>query len=541
MTAFNAMPEQPIAPPQPQVQSPSLGGKKQGDAHADVTIIGAGFAGLTAGALLARDGLKVQVLERDIHPGGCAANFERKTPYGTFSFAVGATVAAGLEPGGILHGIYGKLGLHAPGRALDRVMRVHVNGRPVEVSKDRQAWQLELARAFPGQEREKQAFWHELQQLADTMHHVAKRFPSMPFRSIQDVLDTARGAHPGALKVLTSLNKTVGQLLERHGIHDPAHRAFIDGQLLDSMQVISSGCALPNGAYALEVYRFGAQYVPGGLSSIAKDFAKYIGEHGGSIHYATRARQILTENKRVVGVQTHARAFKSSVVISTAPVPDTLSLLGDQKPSKLEADFQDKAEIWGAFTLYFGIRAAALPQDFGCFEQITDYDDHGMGQNFLVSTSPEWDESRAPKGFRAVTISTHVRPADWFGLSEQDYKMKKDQFTTTILNRLEELFPGFNAGIVHLETGTPRTFQGFTLHSLGRVGGIPQTVSSANFNAIHHDSGMAGLYLAGETIFPGQGTLGVSVSGFNAYRSSKRYLFKTRASAPNRTELVSQQ
>ncbi len=531
MTEFRApvMPNPSI--PAHQLHTKLLHNSKNqsADAHADVTIIGAGFAGLTAGALLAKDGVKVQVLERDIHPGGCAASFTRTTPHGNFRFAVGATVAAGLEPGGILNSIYSKLGLHAPGQALERIMRVHLNAQAVEVSNNRPAWGLELERVFPGQKTAKQRFWHDLQSLADTMHFVAKRFPVMPFRSVNDVLDTARGAHPGVVRVLLSLGKTVGQLLEQHGIEDPAHKAFIDGQLLDSMQVVSSGCALPNGAYALEVYRFGAQYVPGGLSSIAEDLASSITDNGGTVHYATRAREILTEKNRVVGVQSHARTFKSKVVISTAPVPDTLALLGEAKPAKLEQDFLQKADIWGAFTLYFGIHEQALPKDFGCFEQITDFNDACILENFLVSTSPAWDESRAPTGFRAVTISTHVRATDWFGLSEPDYKAKKAAFASRILHRLEELFPGFNAGIVHLETATPRTFQGFTLHSLGRVGGIPQTISSANLNAIHHDSGIKGLYLAGETIFPGQGTLGVAVSGFNAYRSSKRYLFKTKA------------
>jgi C-3',4' desaturase CrtD len=531
MTQFRAsvVLNQIMPVPESRTNAAAQSRKQSVDAQADVTIIGAGFAGLTAGALLAKDGLKVQVLERDVHPGGCAASFTRTTPHGDFRFAVGATVAAGLEPGGILNSIYKKLGLHAPGQSLKRIMRVHLNAQPVEVSSDRNAWKLELMRAFPGQAAAKQHFWQDIQNLADTMHHVAKRFPSMPFRSVYDVLDTARGAHPGAIKVLFSLQKTVGQLLEQHRIQDPAHKAFIDGQLLDSMQVISSGCALPNGAYALEVYRFGAQYVPGGLSSIAQDLATSITDNGGMVHYATRAREILTEKNRVVGVQTHARVFKSNVVISSAPVPDTLALLGSAKPAKLEQDFLEKAEVWGALTVYIGIHEHALPKDFGCFEQITDFNDSGILENFLVSTSPAWDTTRAPSGFRAITISTHVRATDWFGLSDQDYKTKKTAFGKRILHRLEELFAGFNAGIVHLEIGTPRTFQGFTLHSFGRVGGIPQTISSANFNAIHHDSGIAGLYLAGETIFPGQGTLGVSVSGFNAYRSSKRYLLKTKA------------
>ena len=44
----------------------------------DVIIIGAGMGGLTAGALLAKDGLKVLVIEKHSIPGGYATAFKRK-------------------------------------------------------------------------------------------------------------------------------------------------------------------------------------------------------------------------------------------------------------------------------------------------------------------------------------------------------------------------------------------------------------------------------------------------------------------------------
>jgi 2-polyprenyl-6-methoxyphenol hydroxylase-like FAD-dependent oxidoreductase len=98
MTQFRAALTTPSIPvSEASFDTSSQTNRRTSDAQADVTIIGAGFAGLTAGALLAKDGFKVQVLERDVHPGGCAANFTRTTPQGDFRFAVGATVAAGLE------------------------------------------------------------------------------------------------------------------------------------------------------------------------------------------------------------------------------------------------------------------------------------------------------------------------------------------------------------------------------------------------------------------------------------------------------------
>ena len=45
-------------------------------------IIGAGVAGLTAGALLAQAGHEVTVLEAHVDPGGCAATFSPREKVG---------------------------------------------------------------------------------------------------------------------------------------------------------------------------------------------------------------------------------------------------------------------------------------------------------------------------------------------------------------------------------------------------------------------------------------------------------------------------
>jgi len=51
----------------------------------DVIVIGAGLGGLTAGAKLAREGMKVLVIEQHSQPGGCATSFRR----GDFTLEVG--------------------------------------------------------------------------------------------------------------------------------------------------------------------------------------------------------------------------------------------------------------------------------------------------------------------------------------------------------------------------------------------------------------------------------------------------------------------
>ena len=76
----------------------------------DVAVLGAGIGGLTAAALLARQGLDVQLLEAHHQSGGCAGTFRRRG----YVFDVGATQVAGLEPGGIHARIFEQLGVEAP-------------------------------------------------------------------------------------------------------------------------------------------------------------------------------------------------------------------------------------------------------------------------------------------------------------------------------------------------------------------------------------------------------------------------------------------
>jgi phytoene dehydrogenase-like protein len=75
-----------------------------------VVVIGAGIGGLTAGALLAKRGYDVVIFDQAIVPGGCASTFQRQG----FTFDVGATQVAGLEPGGIHHRIFSELEIELP-------------------------------------------------------------------------------------------------------------------------------------------------------------------------------------------------------------------------------------------------------------------------------------------------------------------------------------------------------------------------------------------------------------------------------------------
>lgn len=487
--------------------------------YADVVVIGAGIAGLTAGALLARQGYKVMVCERDVHPGGCAAGFSEAG----YRFAVGATVAMGFEPGGVHRNIYDRLGLEARYVNVSPAMRVHLPDRKVELKTTHQAWLKEVIQKFPGQSQAKQAFWKEVFRLAKALYHASSRFPVMPFKHLQDVLDTAKVANLGMLEVFLRLRQTVQQRLEAFAIEDQAHQALIDGQLLDAMQTTSQHCVATNGALALDIYRYGCQYKIGGLESIAQDLATYIQSRGGGVLYSTKVKTILQEDDAIRGVSTNQGELHAPVVIGAIPLENTASLL-ESEALKQRADLQP--EMWGAFTLYMGVDERCLPKDVFFYEQVTDVAHYHDGGNLLISISPPWDRSRAPEGKRAITVSTHVDASKWLELARDKaaYAKAKYAMEQRLLDQIERALPDIRQGIDVFKSGSPRTFQRFTLRAGGSVGGFPQTLDHANFVAPSHRTHLKGLFLAGDTIFPGQGTLGVTISGFNAARSAARFL-----------------
>lgn len=73
----------------------------------DTIIIGAGLAGLTCGAYLARDGQRVLVAERRSKPGGCASSFEQDG----YLSDNGLCFLMGAEPGGVVYSTLEELGL----------------------------------------------------------------------------------------------------------------------------------------------------------------------------------------------------------------------------------------------------------------------------------------------------------------------------------------------------------------------------------------------------------------------------------------------
>jgi phytoene dehydrogenase-like protein len=134
------------------------------------------------------------------------------------------------------------------------------------------------------------------------------------------------------------------------------------------------------------------------------------------------------------------------------------------------------------------------------------------GNTLFFSLSPDWDRDRAPANQRALTLSTHTKLGPWWQLFERDrtaYEARKEIYTQRLLKAAQVALPGLREAATLILPGTPVSFQRFTRRAWGWVGGFPQT------NLFQHWGPhlAPGLWMVGDSIFPGQSTAAVALGG----------------------------
>jgi phytoene dehydrogenase-like protein len=157
----------------------------------------------------------------------------------------------------------------------------------------------------------------------------------------------------------------------------------------------------------------------------------------------------------------------------------------------------------------------------------------------FVSVSAAGDLESAPPGHRAVMISTHCELAPWEGLAPDTYLARKREVGEQLIALARRVYPDLGRDAIVYEVATPRTYERFTRRPKGAVGGVRQTLSNSNQNAIPHDLGIPGYWIAGDTTWPGLGTvagcLGSRLVAEGAIRRAGRYhSVPSKATAPVR-------
>lgn len=481
-------------------------------------VIGAGIGGLTTGALLAKAGLDVTVLEAHIYPGGCAGTFYHQK----YRFDAGATLAGGFHAGGPMDIVAQAVGIDRwPTCASEPAMTVHLpDGARIDRRGDELRWDVRQ-NAF---DRSDTRFWTWQEQTADLLWDLALRVPPWPPQTLKESTQLARVGMgwlwENISRVHPSLALDLNGYVKRHlnGLSERL-RLFVDAQLLIASQATSDRTNALYGAAALDLPRRGVVHVSNGIGGIAETIAGALQNNGGTLHYRQQVEEIMREGGRPVAVRTkRGQYFDADIVVANLPPWNLRSLIAAPVPVRIASLPAAPRRGGGAFMCYVGIDDSIVPADGALHHQVVLGEPLGEGNSVFLSLSPSWDSERAPEGQRALTISTHTRLDPWWLLFEQnrdEYERRKEIYTDKLIAAAERALPGLRQGIRLVKPGTPVTFQRFTRRHAGWVGGFPQ---SSLFTA-WGPSVAPGIWMVGDTIFPGQSIAAVALGGLRVANS----------------------
>ena len=498
-----------------------------------VVVIGAGIGGLTAGALLARRGYPVLVLDQALVPGGCASTFKRRG----FTFDVGATQVAGLEPGGIHKRIFDELEIDLPAATFcDPACAVFLPGEtePINVWRNPEKWAVERQRQFPGSE----PFWQLMATLFNASWKFQGRDPVLPPRNLWDLWQLASSVRPDTLITLPFTFMTVGDALRSYGLYeDQRLRTFLDLQLKLYSQVDADETALLYAATALGVSQEpqGLFHLKGSMQVLSDRLVEALEKYGGKLLMRHTVEQVEASGGKATRVTIRNQKTgevwtePADEVVANVTVQNLVKLLGEQVPQGYKRRVDKLPPASGAFVIYLGVDQSAIPA--GCpphLQFLYDYEGPiGENNSLFVSVSRPGD-GRAPEGKATIIASSFTDAEMWWQGSKEDYDALKQQYIEGAIARLGQYFylkpetrrsqTHYRSAIIHQEAATPRTFAYYTGRDQGVVGGIGQRIPTFGPFGFATRTPINNLWLVGDSTHPGEGTAGVSYSALTAVR-----------------------
>lgn len=472
----------------------------------DVAVIGGGIAGMATAARLAARGLATVVFEAHGQSGGCAGFFRRRG----FAFDVGATTLVDFRPGGVGGDLLADIGLPLDGEVLPGYV-AWLPDRRVTLHRDPSAWAEERLCAL-GHTPAHRRFWRVLDRLATAFWGAARAGVKLPICGAADLWRALGCLGPLDWPLARYLPWTVGDALRACGLRDERPLVGLLAMLLeDTVHARVDDAPLVNGALGVTIRGAGLTRPRGGMYGFWRRFSSCYRALGGSLRVGCPVSRVeCVRPGSGFLLRTRRGDVRAAQVVSALPVALTARLAPPEVREALRPYIcRDAAAQGGAVVVFLGVPEREVAgQAFSHHQLLEDYARPlGRGNNLFISVSAPGDAESAPPGYRAVMISTHWELADWEGLDAETYQARKAEAGARLVGLARRVYPELGAAAEVYEVATPRTYQRFTRRPRGAVGGIRLRPDNANQNAVPHDIGLPGFWLAGDTTWPGLGTV----------------------------------
>ena len=481
----------------------------------DILVIGSGLGGLVSALILAKQGLKVCVLEKNNQYGGNLQTFSREK----LIFDTGVHYLGGLSKGQNLHQFFSYLeimdDLELQQMNEDGYDKISFGDENIEYphAQGYENFIEQLAAFFPNEKQNLESYCEEIQ-------YVCAQFPRYQVVGKD------------------SYNEEILHLNTKRFIESVTQDKKLQAVLLGSNFLYGGDSEnIPFYVHALTVnsYIQSAYKCVNGGSQITKLLIKKLRQYGAEVHKHSEVSGFIFNEAGVLSsVKTKSgKEYAAKKFISNIEIHSFIRLIGEEK---LRKSFLNRVMSWepvsSCFSVYLVLKPQSLPNfnyniyHYSSEEMIWNafrYSKDSWPETYMLSSTPskhhpdyaesltaisymDFDEVKAWEKTVNTVAEEHER-----GLKYEQFKLEKAE---KMIGALEKKIPNLRHSIKSIYTSSPLSYRDYIGSFEGNMYGYMKSSDNPLKTMVSPRTKTENLFLTGQSVNM-HGILGVTIGAFN--------------------------
>lgn len=478
-------------------------------------MIGSGLGGLVSALILAKEGLKVCVLEKNKQYGGNLQTFSREK----LIFDTGVHYLGGLSKGQNLHQFFSyleiidDLELHQMNE--DGYDKISFGDENIEYphAQGYENFIEQLTTYFPNEKQNLESYCEEIQ-------YVCAQFPRYQVIGKD------------------SYNEEILHLNTKRFIESVTQDKKLQAVLLGSNFLYGGDSEnIPFYVHALTVnsYIQSAYKCVKGGSQITKLLIKKLRQYGAEVHKHSEVSGFIFDEAGVLSSVTtkSGKEYAAKKFISNIEIRSFIKLIGEEK---LRKSFLNRVMSWepvsSCFSVYLVLKPQSLPNfNYNIYHYSSEemvwnafrYSKDSWPETYMLSSTPSKHRPDYAESLTAISYMDFEEIKDWEktvntvaeehdrGLKYEHFKLEKAE---KMISALEKKIPNLRHSIKSIYTSSPLSYRDYIGSFEGNMYGYMKSSDNPLKTMVSPRTKTDNLFLTGQSVNM-HGILGVTIGAFN--------------------------